>query len=130
MAKYCTSTKNSGMAKRRHKPSHYQLMWLVVMFDLPVSSKAEMKRATLFRNSLLELGFSRKQFSVYMRHCESFENAQAMAQKVRHCLVPNGFVSVMFITDRQYGMTENYFGEAKEENEAKKLENSKQLFLF
>ena len=130
MAKYCTSTKNSGMAKRRHKPSHYQLMWLVVMFDLPVSSKAEMKRATLFRNSLLELGFSRKQFSVYMRHCESFENAQAMAQKVRHCLVPNGFVSVMFITDRQYGMTENYFGEAKEENEAKNLKNSKQLFLF
>ena len=118
------------MAKRRHKPSHYELMWLVVMFDLPVSSKAEMKRATLFRNSLLELGFSRKQFSVYMRHGESFENAQAMAQKVRHCLVPNGFVSVMFITDRQYGMTENYFGEAKEEHEAKKLENSKQLFLF
>ena len=130
MAKFCTSTKSSGMAKRRYKPSHYELMWLVVMFDLPVSSKAEMKRATLFRNSLLELGFSRKQFSVYMRHCESLESAQSMAQKVRHCLVPNGFVSVMFITDRQYGMTENYFGEAKEENEAKKLENSKQLFLF
>ena len=130
MAKYCTSTKNSGMAKRRNRPSHYQLMWLVVMFDLPVSSKAEMKRATLFRNSLLELGFSRKQFSVYMRHCESFENAQVMAQKVRHCLVPNGFVSVMFITDRQYGMTQNFFGEAKEENEAKTLENTKQLFLF
>jgi len=53
-----------------------------------------------------------------------------MAQKVRHCLVPNGFVSVMFITDRQYGMTQNFFGEAKEENEAKTLENTKQLFLF
>ena len=118
------------MAKRPNRPSHYQLMWLVVMFDLPVSSKAEMKRATLFRNSLLELGFSRKQFSVYMRHCDNLESAQNMAQKVRHCLVPNGFVSVMFITDRQYGMTENYFGEAKEDNEAKKLEKSKQLFLF
>ncbi len=118
------------MAKRPRKPSHYELMWLVVMFDLPVSSKAEMKRATLFRNSLLELGFSRKQFSVYMRHCDNLESAQNMAQKVRHCLVPNGFVSLMFITDRQYGMTQNFFGEAKEENEAKTLENTKQLFLF
>ncbi len=130
MAKSCTSIQNSGMAKRRHKPSHYELMWLVVMFDLPVSSKAEMKRATHFRNSLLELGFSRKQFSVYIRHCESLESAQRMAQKVRHCLVPNGFVSVMFITDRQYGMTENYFGKANEENEAKQLDSAKQLFLF
>lgn len=105
-------------------------MWLVVMFDLPVASKADMKRATRFRNSLLELGFIRKQLSVYMRHCDSMESAQNMAQKVRHCLVPNGFVSVMYITDRQYGMTENYFGEAREENEAKQLEKAKQLFLF
>lgn len=83
------------------------------MFDLPVGNKAEMRRATAFRNSLLELGFMRKQFSVYLRHCENLEKAQRIAQDVGHCLVENGSVSVLFLTDRQYGMTHNYVGKTK-----------------
>ncbi|WP_027188671.1 CRISPR-associated endonuclease Cas2 [Desulfovibrio cuneatus] len=105
-------------------------MWVVVMFDLPVSTKMEMRRATLFRNSLLELGFSRKQFSVYMRHAANLENAKQLAQKVKKCLVPNGYVSVLYITDRQYGMTENFFGPAKAKNEGAELATHQQLMLF
>ncbi len=105
-------------------------MWLVVMFDLPVGTKAEMRRATAFRNSLLELGFTRKQFSVYLRHCESLEKAQRIADEVGHCLVDNGSVSVMFFTDRQYGMTRNYMGKTKKRNEKQELDAGGQLFLF
>ena len=100
------------------------------MFDLPVGTKAETRRATLFRNSLLELGFTRKQFSVYMRHAENLEKARQLAQKVKACLVPNGFVSVLYITDRQYGMVENFFGQVLVKNEAEYLARQEQLMLF
>lgn len=100
------------------------------MFDLPVGTKAEMRRATIFRNNLLELGFTRKQFSVYTRHAENLEKARQLAQKVKYCLVPNGFVSVLYITDRQYGMVENFFGPVRVENEADSLARHEQLMLF
>ncbi len=121
------------MARKRRKadpPSAYAIMWVVVMFDLPVGNKKEMRLATRFRNSLLELGFVRKQFSVYLRHVESLEKAQRLAQQVSLCLTENGSVSVMFITDRQYGMTKNYFGMAKKRNESQELKEQGQLFLF
>ena len=35
----------------------YKVMWLYVMFDLPVETKAQRKRATQFRKDLLKDGF-------------------------------------------------------------------------
>lgn len=118
------------MASRKPKPGHYEIMWLVVMFDLPVGTLTERRKATRFRNNLLELGFAMKQFSVYLRHCENLEKAKVQAQKVKQYLVANGTVSVLYITDRQYGMMENFYGEVKVKNEAKILEKQEQLFLF
>lgn len=37
--------------------SGYRLMWLIVMFDLPVQTKKDRKLASKFRNDLLDLGF-------------------------------------------------------------------------
>ena len=118
------------MARNLRRANPYEIMWVIVMFDLPVSSKADMRRATGFRNNLLELGFSRKQFSVYMRHAENLEKAKNIAQKVKNCLASDGMVTVMYITDRQYGMVENYFGKKKTKNEAKVLQKQEQLLLF
>lgn len=62
MARSAANIKNFGMARGRKKPdapTAYSVMWVVVMFDLPVGGKAEMRRAARFRNSLLELGFTR-----------------------------------------------------------------------
>ena len=41
----------------------YHIMWLFVFFDLPVSTKKEMKAAALFRKNLEKDGFSMMQFS-------------------------------------------------------------------
>ena len=51
--------------------SGYRLMWIIVMFDLPVVEKTECKAAIDFRNTLLDMGFEMSQFSVYMRFCSS-----------------------------------------------------------
>ena len=53
----------------------YKIMWLYVMFDLPVDTKAQRKRAALFRKNLLKDGFGMHQFSVYTRHCASYGSA-------------------------------------------------------
>lgn len=116
--------------RRADGPSAYRIMWLVVMFDLPVASRREMRLATQFRNSLLELGFTRKQFSVYLRHCESLDKAQRLADAVGRCLVENGSVSILFLTDRQFGMTRNYFGPVRTRNEKEEKDAQGQLFLF
>ena len=53
----------------------YRIMWLVVMFDLPVATKIERKLATQFRNNLLDMGFEMMQFSVYTKFCSSKSKA-------------------------------------------------------
>ncbi len=59
------------MAECYTQLSGYRIMWVWVLFDLPVGTKAERKRATRFRNDLLDLGFEMVQFSVVSQ----FENA-------------------------------------------------------
>ncbi len=43
--------------------SGYRIVWVFVLFDLPVGTKKERKAATKFRHSLLDLGFEMSQYS-------------------------------------------------------------------
>jgi CRISPR-associated protein Cas2 len=70
------------MTEGYKKLSGYQVVWVWVLFDLPVGTKAERKRATRFRNDLLDFGFEMVQFSVYLRHAWSREKADSFARKV------------------------------------------------
>ena len=49
--------------------SSYQLMWILIMFDLPTETKKQRKAATDFRKSLIADGFTMFQFSIYVRNC-------------------------------------------------------------
>jgi CRISPR-associated protein Cas2 len=53
----------------------YRLMWIMVIFDLPVGTKVKRRAATNFRNFLLDEGFGMSQFSVYMRFCGGKDQA-------------------------------------------------------
>ena len=53
----------------------YRVMWLFVYFDLPTTTKKERKEYTKFKARLDKGGFSMLQYSVYIRHCASEENA-------------------------------------------------------
>jgi len=83
-------------------------MWIFVMFDLPVASSGERKAATDFRNTLLADGFTMMQFSVYIRHCPSREHAAVHIRRVEEALPPGGSVSVLQITDKQFGEIRNF----------------------
>jgi CRISPR-associated protein Cas2 len=77
-------------------------MWLMVMFDLPVSLQADRKEAADFRNDLLDYGFERCQFSVYVRFCEGREQADTWVRKIQRVLPVGGKVYCLFFTDKQY----------------------------
>jgi CRISPR-associated protein Cas2 len=101
-------------------------MWLFVFFDLPVIKKKERKAAARFRKDLMKDGFTMMQFSVYIRHCASKESSEVHTKRVRGYVPEKGQVSILNITDKQYGEIINYWG-AKEEPMP---EGPKQLELF
>lgn len=87
-------------------------MWLFVFFDLPTETKKDRRNAQQFRKNLLKDGFSMMQYSVYTRHCASSESADVHEIRVRNLLPPLGKVSVLRITDKQFGNIINYWGKA------------------
>lgn len=85
-------------------------MWLFVFFDLPTGTKAERKAAASFRKSLEKDGFTMMQYSVYTRYCGSRESMQVHIKRIRSLIPPSGQISILSITDKQYGDMINYWG--------------------
>jgi CRISPR-associated protein Cas2 len=81
-------------------------MWVLVFFDLPTETKKEKKAAANFRKQLILDGFVMFQFSIYMRHCPSAENAEVHIRRVKSFLPPLGQVGILSITDKQFGSME------------------------
>lgn len=88
-------------------------MWVWVLFDLPVGSRAERKRATRFRKDLLDLGFEMVQFSVYLRHAWSREKAESYARRVGEAVPEVGHVQILFFTDKQYAQSQVFRGRSR-----------------
>ena len=99
-------------------------MWTIVLFDLPTDTKQARRQYTQFRKSLLQDGFTMMQYSVYMRHCPSAENARTHKSRVKSALPPDGEVRIFTITDKQFGKIEVYYGKKRKptENPALQLE--------
>lgn len=88
----------------------YRIMWVLVMFDLPTETKAQRKAYAKFRKDMITDGFQMFQFSMYIRHCPSRENAEAHSQRVKRVLPPKGHVGIMSVTDKQFAQMEVFFG--------------------
>lgn len=91
-------------------------MWVIVMFDLPVTEKTERKAATDFRNTLLDMGFEMAQFSVYMRFCAGQARLDTYCKRVEAALPEGGKVNILTLTDKQYERIESYIGRRKQQN--------------
>lgn len=80
----------------------YRLMWMMVIFDLPVKTKRERKAATKFREFLLDQGFEMCQLSVYLRFCAGKEQTATFTRRVQGALPSAGSVQILYFTDKQY----------------------------
>lgn len=92
-------------------------MWLFAMFDLPVDTRKARREYARFRKALLQDGFTMLQFSVYARYCPSEEASRVHYKRVRTALPPDGQVRLLFVTDRQFGKMEVYFGKKRQQAE-------------
>lgn len=106
--------------------NEYRVMWVMVLFDLPVVTKKDRKNYTAFRKSMQKDGFTMFQFSAYLRHCPSQENADVHVRRVQNNLPPKGHVGLLTITDKQFGMMKIYYGPEEKE----KPPTPQQLELF
>lgn len=106
--------------------NQYRILWIFVFFDLPTFTKKDRKEHALFRKRLMQDGFSMLQYSIYVRHCSSRENAEVHLKRVRSFLAPKGEIIIFTLTDKQFGMMEFYQGP----HEARRPPTPQQLELF
>lgn len=88
----------------------YRIMWVLVFFDMPTETKRDRKNYAKFRKAILADGFQMFQFSMYIRHCSSRENADVHVRRVRSILPPKGHIGLMCVTDKQFGDMEIFYG--------------------
>ena len=91
--------------------TEYRVMWILVFFDLPTETKKDKKRYTDFRKKLQSDGFTMFQFSIYIRHCASSENADVHLKRVKSFLPEFGKVGLLTITDKQFGNMQLFYGQ-------------------
>ena len=105
--------------------NRYELLWMMVFFDLPVVEKEERKAATDFRNFLLNHGFAMIQYSIYTKLLSGKDACEKYYKMIEKNLPAEGKVDILTITDKQYGNTISY--NARKKTEKKEPE---QLLLF
>ena len=65
----------------------------------------------MLRNMYLQKdGFTMFQFSIYVRHCASYENAEVHIKRVKSFLPEFGQIGILCITDKQFSQIELFYG--------------------
>lgn len=59
------------------------------------------------------------QFSVYIRHCASRESLEVHIKRIKSILPESGKVSLLSVTDKQYGDIFIFWGKPKSINKSK-----------
>ena len=98
--------------------SEYRVMWVLVFFDLPTETKKDKKAYMDFRKNLQKDGFTMFQFSIYIRHCASSENAEVHLKRVKSFLPEFGKVGLLTINDKQFGNIQLFHSKKPEKTRA------------
>ncbi|MCX6504883.1 MAG: CRISPR-associated endonuclease Cas2 [Actinobacteria bacterium] len=97
--------------------SKWRAMWMVVMFDLPVKTKAQKTSYRKFHGFLLNEGFLMMQYSIYGRHCPTREAAEAKSSRVHRSTPHLGQVRILRVTEAQFARMEIIENYAPKESE-------------
>lgn len=93
--------------------SEYKIMWNIIMFDLPTETATQRKEASNYRKSLIKDGYTMFQYSIYVRHCSSRENAIVHEQRAIKQIPGDGRVCMLSITDKQFANIKIFEGSSK-----------------
>lgn len=104
----------------------YQIMWILVMFDIPVGTREEAKAASKFREFLLDEGYEMAQFSIYARFCSGKEQFETYTRHIESNLPDKGDIHILGFTDKQYANIIRFSGQSRK----RQRKNPGQLALF
>jgi CRISPR-associated protein Cas2 len=82
--------------------SGYKRMWLVAMFDVPVTDAPARRAYRRLFAGLRRNGFLRLQYSVYARHFSSEAAARPILRSLQGLVPKGGEVRLLLVTERQY----------------------------
>src|SRR5690625_1123166 len=80
----------------------YRFVRVLIMFDLPIDTKAQVRNYTKFRKELIKQGFLMMQYSIYIKSCLNKEAAQGSINNIRRFLPRDGHVRSLIITEKQF----------------------------
>lgn len=93
--------------------SDFRFMRVILFFDLPMISDAEIRRYTRFRKYLLSNGYNMMQYSIYSKICPNRDTIRWHMQDLERNLPPDGSVMVMMVTEKQYQSIQSLVGSKK-----------------
>ena len=88
----------------------FRFMRVIVFFDLPSVTSAELREYRHFRKSLLKNGFIMMQESVYSKLALNQTVADAIMKSVRDFKPSAGIVQMLTVTEKQYQKIEYVVG--------------------
>ena len=89
-------------------------MRLMVFFDLPMLTDKDRREYNRFHKFLLKNGFIMMQKSVYTKLVINNVTSNAVKQRVRNNLPPDGTVELLEITENQFSKIEYLVGEEQQ----------------
>lgn len=104
----------------------YRYMRILVIFDLPTTTKEDMKNYRKFRQYLLKSGYFMLQESVYCKLALNQSIADTIIKGLRKNKPAAGLVQVLTITEKQYGNMIYLTGEAN----YNKLDSDKRIIVI
>lgn len=88
-------------------------MRVIVLFDLPTTTSANIKQYTKFRKFLLKSGFIMMQESVYCKLALNATVADAVVNSIKKNKPESGLVQVLTMTEKQFQKIEYIVGSSK-----------------
>lgn len=85
-------------------------MWVIAVYDCPMTTHEARKAYTEFRKNLLRENFVQLQNSLYVRHFPTKLTADACIHRLKTGIPKAASVAFFIVTDKQYAMTREYFG--------------------
>lgn len=105
----------------------YKFMRILIMFDLPMENRSDLRDYRMFRKFLIENGFLMLQYSIYVRICTNQAMADSYMNKISKHLPSDGHIRGLIITEKQYEKMKLFLGD-KSSNE--KIITDKRLIIF
>lgn len=102
-------------------------MWVICVYDCPMTDAQARHDYGVFRKCLLQENFVQLQNSLYVHHFPTLAVGEATILRLRKHIPTDAQVAFFIVTDKQYGMTREFFGS---KSTRKKPDLPEQVELF